>query len=138
VIAVDESRWPIVAVAKRGRFTVSDATTHLIAFDNVLRRREPFVVAVHYEDAAAAAYDHDPDADGMYRRWLAANAALLAEWCVAVASVAAEAATRERLVRRLAEERAPGGDDLAVFTSDDEAAAWLLGRLREAASHVAA
>lgn len=129
MIAFDESRWPIVRVAKAGRFTTADATAHVIAVNNLLARGEPFAVAVRYDDAAAAAYEHDPAADAMHRRWLAANADGLAAWCVAVASVAPAAAAREGLIARLAAERAPGGEPVAVFADPDEAERWLAARI---------
>jgi len=36
VIAVDEARWPIVTVAKRGRFTVAGAIAHIAVLAVVL------------------------------------------------------------------------------------------------------
>ena len=87
MIQFDDDRWPIVVVTRGGPFTLADATAQLIAFDNLLRRREPFALALVYEDEEAVSGAADPGAVAFATRSLEANGEFLQAWCRGIAVI---------------------------------------------------
>ena len=127
MIQFDDDRWPIVVVTRGGLFTLADATAQLIAFDNLLRRREPFALALVYEDEEAVSGAADPGAVAFATRSLEANGDLLQEWCRGIAVIWPErgdgALPDDALV--------VSGSVTAHFADEQSAEAWLNERLAQ-------
>lgn len=126
MIAIADDRWPGLTAIRSGPFTMAAATALLIAGDNVLRRREPFVLAVMYDDADPSA-ERDPGADTFLARWLEANDTLWREWCRGCAIFGAGPDRVEPLVAWLGEIGRP----VATFADQESGEAWLVDRVEE-------
>jgi hypothetical protein len=126
MIAIVDDQWPILAVTRNGPLTMADATALLIACDNVLRRREPFALAVDYDDPAPSG-EHDPGANAFIARWLQANDTLWREWCRGCAIIGSGPDPIEPLVAWLGEIGCP----VATFADQESGEAWLGERVEE-------
>jgi hypothetical protein len=124
MIAFDDGRWPIVAVQRAGALTTADATAQIIAFDNLLRRREPFALIVADDDDASRG-ECDSGADAIATRWLEANHDLLQAWCRGIALIGPSPAAIED------EPLSVIGSPMARFSDTGRAEAWVLERLAE-------
>ena len=105
---------------------MADATALLIACDNVLRRGEPFVLAVAYDEPVPSS-EHDPGADTFIARWLQANDTLWREWCRGCAVIGADSDSSEPLIAWLGEIGCP----VATFADHESGEAWLGLRVEE-------
>ena len=126
MIAVADDCWPVLSVTRSGPFTMADATALLIACDNVLRRREPFALAVMYDDPAPSA-EHDSGADTFIARWLEANDTLWREWCRGCAIIGAGPDPVEPLVAWLGAVGCP----VTTLADQESGVAWLFRRVEE-------
>lgn len=127
MIRFDDDRWPVVVVPRGGPFTLADATAQLIAFDIILRRREPFALALVYEDEEAVSGAADPGAIAFATRSLEANGDLLQAWCRGIAVI-----RPDTLDGHLADDAfAASGSVTARFADELSAEAWLSERLAQ-------
>jgi hypothetical protein len=122
MIAFDDGRWPIVTVARGGDFTIADATAQIIAFDNILRHREPFALVITHEDEQAI-----PGENPISSRWMEANRDLLQTWCKGIAVIGPPTAETEPWGEPLA----AIGSPMARFSDAVSAERWLMERLSD-------
>jgi len=127
----EESRWPLVTLTLRGRYTMADATAHVVAFERFFRREEPFALAMVYADEAAATGEKEAGAGPLLARWLKANREALSEFCQGIAVVVPFPAAREAMGDGLEGVRRAFGCPVAIVPTPAEAEAWLSGRLGE-------
>ena len=127
MIGFDDGEWPIVTVSRGGPFTMADATAQLIAFDNLLRRREPFALTLVYEDEEAASGAADAGAIAFATRSLEANGDLLQAWCRGIAIIGPDTGDTVRPDDPLAASANP----VARFTDAASAEAWLTALILE-------
>jgi hypothetical protein len=119
MIHVDDSRWPIVEVSRRGALTMADVSAQQIACGSLLDRHQPFVFLFTFapQDAPGAV---EPGAHAFATRWLSVISPVLEVWCRGCALLGA-APHPEPLVDALTE----GGCPVASFPDARGAESWL-------------
>jgi hypothetical protein len=133
LIEIDDGRWPLVTVFQRGRYTVADATAHVVAFDGFFRRAEPFAYAIVYGDELAASEAREQGVNPILTRWLRASHGLLTEYCRGIATVVPFRKERATKEARVVDMGRAFGCPFALFATRAEAETWLRDRLVAAA-----
>lgn len=128
-ITIDQSTWPIITLHFPNALSVADVDAYTSAFAATLARETHFG-ALMLPGAAYLSGAHDPLVANRTMKWLKQYKPTFGIFCVGIAMVITDPATREGFASQAA---ALGekvyGCAVGVFATQDDAQAWLSTRL---------